>query len=130
MKPKNILIVLGVALVISGMVLFFLKKKNDAKNTNLDQAINPVKGSDAGTVNAPVVQGYPIVYNVKSEAAKLLQIALGFNAEKTDGIVGPYTLKIWQYYHNGVTERFSIPTATALQNEISYINAQRLIKTY
>jgi murein L,D-transpeptidase YcbB/YkuD len=115
MKPKTILIVLLVALAISGIILYFIKQAADKKKA---EALGGTQGnyeqpkSGAGNTNTPAVVpiasgDYPIIYNRFSEAAKPIQAALGVTQ---DGIPGPKTLAEWKKYRTDITERFRIDT--------------------
>lgn len=132
MKPKNILIVLFISLIASAVILYFINKSNNKNDNNLptDTSDKPTGTTVADWAETLKQSGYPVVYGKKSEAAKQLQLALGFEASQVDGIIGSYTLRVWQYYHNTATKNFKIANPTQLANEIEYINAQRLIKTY
>ena len=114
MKPKKILIALVVSLVASAIVLYFIKKSQDGKKDK-----NLTQNKTDSPMGAIELQDFPIVFNKKCGAAKLLQEVLG---TEQDGIIGRQTLTAWQVYRPEVTERFKIANAAKLKAEIDFIN--------
>jgi murein L,D-transpeptidase YcbB/YkuD len=136
MKPKTILIVLLVALAISGVVLYFLKKAADAKKAAL-QADAPIGAGNATSLPptatgkpavAPVTNSdYPIVYNKYSYSAKPLQAALNVTQ---DGIIGPKTLAALAKYWQGATQYFKIDNKIQRDAIVATIKAAKQQEAY
>lgn len=134
MKPKTILIVLLVALAISGVVLYFIKKAADAKKAAAQQDTPPGSSNTAtnsgasATPPAPVTNSdYPIVYNKYSYSAKPLQAALGVTE---DGIIGPKTLAQLAKYWQGATQYFRIDTKIQRDAILNTIKAAKQKEAY
>lgn len=136
MKPKTILIVLLVALAISGVVLYFIKKAADAKKAALQNDAPSGAGNTTslpatatGKPNtAPVTNSdYPIVYNKYSFSAKPLQAALGVTE---DGIIGPKTLAALAKYWQGATQYFRIDNKIQRDQILNTIKAAKQQEAY
>ncbi len=105
MKATHILYTLLVALVVSVIVLYFIKKAQAAKHQ--------LNNTDGKT---PI---YPIIYGRYSPKAALLQSALGV---KQDGIIDNVTMTAWQQCKPSATIRFKIENDYQLQKEIDEID--------
>ncbi|MFC4232128.1 hypothetical protein ACFOW1_09515 [Parasediminibacterium paludis] len=133
MKPKVILIVLLVALAISGIILYFIKKNADAKKAVLQPGAttgsNTANNSGAAvTPTTPVSNSdYPIIYNTYSEAAKPIQEALGVTQ---DGYLGPKSLNELGKYWVGVTTKFAIYNEAARDALVNKIKAAKQQNAY
>lgn len=138
MKPKTILIVLLVALAISGVVLYFIKKAADAKKAALQQDTvsglisTPTTSLPTTATGKPAVapvtnSDYPIVYNKYSYSAKPLQAALGVTE---DGIIGPKTLAALAKYWQGATQYFRIDNKIQRDAIVNTIKAAKQQQGY
>ena len=136
MKPKTILIVLVVALAISGIVLYFIKKNAEAKKATMQEGAAGGSGiaanSGASATTTPTTppvsnSDYPIVYNKYSYSAKPIQAALGVTQ---DGMIGPKTLAELDKYWIGVTVRFTIDNQAARDAIVNQIKTAKQQQTY
>ncbi|MCX6208365.1 MAG: hypothetical protein NTZ59_02390 [Bacteroidetes bacterium] len=102
MNHKKIIIGL-VAFLIIAVVILFITKAKQAKKVEDKAGTQPAATPQAATTHATpqqvlaVANGFPIMYMKKSEAAKILQNALGV---AQDGIVGDKTLAELKKYVN------------------------------
>lgn len=134
MKPKTLLIVLAVALAISGIVLYFIKKAEQAKkDAALQGDVTTPKNVVPGTIKPPAPvsnSDYPIIYNKYSYSAKPIQEALGFKGANVDGIIGKNTVAALNKYWQGVTTRFTIPNETERDSIVKTIKVARQKEIY
>jgi hypothetical protein len=81
----------------------------------------PSNGNNNTPNPLPLVNDFPIVYMKFSEAAKPIQIALGFTDRDVDGKIGPKTLAALKMYLPSFTERFKISNQSELQSVLNQI---------
>lgn len=122
MNHKKILIFLAVVLIIGVVVLFVVSAAKAKAAAAAKGTANPQPQAQTQQTQQQQVPSqnndYPVMYGVKSEAAKQLQVALGVVA---DGIIGQKTLAALQRYVPTATTSFQIKTPVEMSALIQKI---------
>ena len=128
MKKNKKYLVIGIAAIITILILWYIFKKGNISNTII--VTKPPAGGKGSTQPASNTSGsglatstgFPIKWMVYCGAFKALQSALGVTA---DGYFGNDTLAAWQPYNSAVDQNYTIDTPGDLAAEISAIQSAK-----